>query len=422
VKRRHALGATALLAAARAPAAGEESAAPFDAAQAWHEFSELLRLDYAYFERSGVHGPKILAQFAERARATRQRGEFIALAKMAARNFADPHLQVGPGAPSDPNLVPTASDLFGDVADGRCVIRAVRAGSDAAAQGVPASATVVAIDGHDAASRIAALLGQPMAALSRAQAQHGLNIALAGVRGQTRQLVLRLGGGPPRSFRLQSPEALARAVANAPALVTERRGNVGLMRFNNSLGRDDTRVQFEAALQPLLDTSALVLDLRNTPSGGNTTVARAILGHFVAREQPYQVHVVSGEERRFGVPRKFVEIVAPLQPHYRGRVFVLAGRWTGSMGEGLVIGFDAAGHRTVGSPMAHLLGALFHETLAGSGARVELGEERLLHVNGTPREAFRPSIEVDPSEARPDGDPAFEAALGALRNAPTAPR
>jgi carboxyl-terminal processing protease len=282
---------------------------------------------------------------------------------------------------------------------------------------VPPGATVVAIDGQDSASRIAALLGQPMAALSRVQAQHGLNLALAGVRAQPRQVVLRVGSGPPRSFRLQSPEEPARALATAPALASERRGAIGLIRFNNSLGRDETRVQFKSALQALLDTRALVLDLRNTPSGGNTTVARAILGHFTAREQPYQVHVVTGEERRFGVPRKFVELVAPLQPHYRGRVFVLAGRWTGSMGEGLVIGFDAFGHRTVGSPMAHLLGALFHQTLETSGARVELGEERLLHVNGTPREAFRPSIAVDPAEARADGDPAFDAVLRALRSA-----
>jgi carboxyl-terminal processing protease len=182
------------------------------------------------------------------------------------------------------------------------------------------------------------------------------------------------------------------------------------------------RTRFRDVLQGLLDTSALVLDLRNTPSGGNSTVARAILGHFTAREQPYQVHEVSGEERRFGVPRKFIELVAPLQPRYRGRVFVLAGRWTSSMGEGLVIGFDALGHRTVGSPMAHLLGALFHESLPGSGARVELAEERLLHVNGTPREAFRPTIAVDPAEARPDGDPAFDAVLRTLRNTADARR
>jgi carboxyl-terminal processing protease len=204
-------------------------------------------------------------------------------------------------------------------------------------------------------------------------------------------------------------------VAGLPAVHSERRGAIGFIRLDNSLGRNETMAQFTAALQALLDTRALVLDLRNTPSGGTTTVARAIMGHFTDRERPYQVHVVPGEQRRFGVPRKFVEQVAPRAPHYRGHVFVLGGRWTGSMGEGMMIGFDALGHRTVGSELGHLLGAMFHETLEASGARVELGEEQLLHVNGTPREAFRPVISVDPAEARADGDPAFDAVLRALR-------
>jgi len=396
------------------------AAAPLDAAKAWHEFAELLRLDYAYFERPGVDGPMILAHFEPLARTARNRAAFIALLKTVARNFADPHFNVGPGAPDDPGLVPTASDLFGEVVDGRAVIRAVRAGSDAAAQGVPAGAAVVAVDGQDPASRIAALLGRPFKSLSRVQAQHALNLALAGVRGQPRQMVLRVASGPPRAFRLKSPDELARALAAAPAVAAEQRGAVGLIRFNNSLGRDDTRERFDAALQDLLDTRALVLDLRQTPSGGNTTVARAIMGHFVTREQPYQVHVVSGEQRRFGVPRKFVELVAPRTPHYGGRLFVLCGRWTGSMGEGLVIGFDALGHTTVGSPMAHLLGALSHETLPTSQAHVELGEEQMLHVNGTPREAFHPTIAIDPAEARLDGDPAFDAVQRAIDASPPA--
>ena len=90
------------------------------------------------------------------------------------------------------------------------------------------------------------------------------------------------------------------------------------------------------------------------------------------------------------------------------------------MGEGMVIGFDALGHTTVGSPMAHLLGALSHETLPTSQAQVELGEEQLLHVNGTPREAFHPAVAVDPAEARLDGDPALDAVQRAIDASPAA--
>jgi len=394
----------------------------FDASRAWSEFSELLQLDYSYFERPGVDGPAILARFAERARASTTREEFIELAKRVSRNFADPHFNVGPGAPTDPALVPTASDLAADWVGGRAVIIAVRSDSAAAAQGVPVGATVVTVGGREAVAAVEALLGQPAHALSREQMRHGLNLALAGVRDQPRDLELRVGTGALRSFRLEATAAQAQAVASAPAVVSQRRGEIGVITFNNSLGRNETTAQFKSALQGLLGTRALVIDLRNTPSGGNTTVARAIMGHFTTREQPYQVHVVSGEQRRFGVPRKFIELVAPLAPHYRGQVFVIGGRWTGSMGEGLMIGFDALGHRTVGSELGHLLGALSSETLTASGARAEFAQERLLHVNGSAREAFRPKLRVDPAEARPDGDPAFDAVQRALGSSAAAPR
>ncbi|HET9206092.1 MAG TPA: hypothetical protein VFO28_07655, partial [Burkholderiaceae bacterium] len=155
MKRRTFAALPVALALGRATGADGDTAnaaPPFDAAKAWHQFGELLRLDYAYFERPGIDGPKILAHFEPLARATRDRATFIALLKTVARNFADPHFNVGPGAPNDPGLVPTASDLFGEVVDGRAVIRGVRAGSDAAAQGVPVGAAVVAVDGHEPAS------------------------------------------------------------------------------------------------------------------------------------------------------------------------------------------------------------------------------------------------------------------------------
>jgi hypothetical protein len=397
-------------AAVAGPAAQSADARPFDAERAWAEWTQLLMLDYGYFERPGVDGPAIVAHFAGREAAARTRHEFIALIQQMARNFADPHLNVGPAAPDGPSLVPTASDLYGDWIDGRFVIRDVRADSDASRQGVVPGALVVAIDGVAPAAAVESLLGRPPAALSRTQMAFGLNLALAGVRNRPRQLVVR-GHDGNRVFALRSTAEQANAVANAPSVLSERRGDVGVIRFNNSLGRDDTIGAFARALRPLLDARALVVDLRNTPSGGNSTVARGVLGHFVSRERPYQVHVVPAEARRFGVPRKFVEYVLPIEPFFRGRVVVLGGRWTGSMGEGMVIGFDAIGAQTAGSPMGHLLGALFHETLPESGAQVELGEEQLFHVDGTPRESFRPRLFVEPAEAGPLGDPTMHAVM-----------
>jgi len=401
------------------PHSASVGARAFDAARAWREWTQLLTLDYGYFQRRGVDGAAIVAHFAPLATTTATPGEFVALIQQMARNFADPHLNVGPAAPDGPSLVPTASDLDGDWVDGRFVIRDVRAGSDASRQGVASGDLVVSIDGGVPTAAVESLLGRPIGVLSREQVAFGINLALAGVRDRPRTLIVSNRSGL-RSFALRSANEQALAVAAGPALTSQRLGAVGIIRFNNSLGRDDTIGAFARALQPLLDTRALVIDLRNTPSGGNTTVARGVLGHFVGRERPYQVHVVPGEARRHGVPRKFVEYVLPIEPLYRGRVIVLGGRWTGSMGEGLVIGFDAIGAQTAGSPMGRLLGAMFRETLAESGATVELGEEQLFHVNGTPREAFVPRLRVEPAEAGLHGDPTMQAVLRTL-GTPTAP-
>ncbi|HEU5297369.1 MAG TPA: hypothetical protein VFU71_21505 [Burkholderiaceae bacterium] len=409
-------GAADATAAQVAPSA---DAPAFDAQRAWLEWSQLLTLDYAYFQRPGVDGPAIVAHFAALATATTTRQQFVALIQQMARQFADPHLNVGPAAPDAPSLVPTASDLHGAWTDGRFAIVDVRADSDAGRQGVVAGDEVISIDGVAPQAAVERLLGRALTALSREQVTFGLNLALAGVRDRPRRLVVR-GRGGQRDLALRSTAEQARAVAAAPAISSQRRGDVGIIVFNNSLGRDETIAEFARALLPLLDTRALVIDLRNTPSGGNTTVARGVLGHFTSRERPYQMHTVPGEARRHGVPRKFVEYVLPLQPQYRGRVIALGGRWTGSMGEGMMIGFDAIGAQTAGSPMGHLLGAMSRETLAACGATVELGEEQLFHVNGSPREAFVPRLRVEPAEAGARGDPTLEAVMRWL--ADTRPR
>ena len=83
--------------------------------------------------------------------------------------------------------------------------------------------------------------------------------------------------------------------------------------------------------------------------------------------------------------------MAPREPLFSQPVVVLAGHWTGSMGEGIAIGLNATRNAPVlGEPMAHLLGALGQIELPNSKIPVRVPEEKLFHVNGTPREAFMP--------------------------------
>jgi carboxyl-terminal processing protease len=144
--------------------------------------------------------------------------------------------------------------------------------------------------------------------------------------------------------------------------------------------------------RPVSASSAqIVIDLTNTPSGGNTSVARGILGWFVTKPTSYQVHSLPAEQRRTGIARQWIEQVLPRKAkHHQGTVSVRVGRWTGSMGEGLAVAFDALGHDVIGDRMAGLLGAIYDHKLEASGLVVKLPVERLYHVNGTPRETFQP--------------------------------
>jgi hypothetical protein len=76
--------------------------------------------------------------------------------------------------------------------------------------------------------------------------------------------------------------------------------------------------------------------------------------------------------------------------HHHGPLEVRVGRWTGSMGEGVAIGFDALGARVTGSRMAGLLGAVYDQPLEQTGLVLKLPAERLMTVDGLPRESFVP--------------------------------
>lgn len=382
------------------------AAAPFDAAAAWSAFTKLLHERYGYFDRPGIDGDAILSAFAERAKAARSDAAFIDTLQLVSHNFADPHFIVGPFDGDDWAIIPTSSDLFGTY-DGKAFrIEQVRAEGDASAKGVRPAMTVLRIDGQAPRAAVEEITGRPFAALSPVQIDFAFNVALAGHRRRSRTLDVA-DGRQRRSFTLAASSDQAKRIATGPLLDVERRAKVGIIRINNSLGDQALVGEFARALATLADTDTLLIDLRDTPSGGNTSVARGIMGHFVDHDRPYQIHVIPFETRVLGPTRKFVEYVAPFGTRYAGKVYVAGGRWTGSMGEGMMVGFDAIGATTVGSDLADLLGALSNETIDGSAAKIDLGTEQLFTVTGLPRAAYRPQLYLPQAERDAVQDPAL---------------
>jgi carboxyl-terminal processing protease len=173
-------------------------------------------------------------------------------------------------------------------------------------------------------------------------------------------------------------------------------GDTGYIKINNSLGNTHLISEFDLALDSMIKTRLLILDLRETPSGGNTTVARAIMGRFTGKELPYQKHIYTSEEKETGIRRSTLEFVSPREKVYAGQLIVLVGYWTGSMGEGMAIGFDAMKKGTVmGTRMAGLLGEIYSFETPETKITFSFPCVQLQHVNGQPREDFVPTPLTD---------------------------
>ena len=417
--------AAALLCVSLQPAAvasqPEETALDqWDAGAAWDEFESLLRGVYAYIERSDIDVDAQLARSKALAVKAPDKAAFRKIIHQTALTFMDPHLIIGPFDDSDYAIVMTAADMSARFLEDEAVIEDVRRDSPAFEAGLRPGDTVLAIDGVTPAEAAVLPFGETLSTPTSAQRDYGLTLAVNGKRGSARTLRVRGEDGDARSIELASTLQYARSLSDRDLVTLEFVGednDIAHITVLNSLGNNDTITAFDAVMEKAADARAVILDMRETPSGGNTEVARSIIGHFAPEVAPYQMHIVPVYEREFTVPRQFVEYVYPRAPQYTGPVFLLHGKWTGSMGEGIVIGMDAATQAvSIGSDMGDLLGGLWNRDLRLSDARVDLGGEALFHVDGTPREDFVADHPLMPASTARDGsDPALMIAMELMK-------
>jgi carboxyl-terminal processing protease len=391
MNRRHLIGFVApclamLTLSGRAPAqqafiSAEQRSADFTA------FCTFVREEYAYFDVKKTDWDRTCAFYAPRAAAAADRDAFVGVLERAMAEIYDHHAHLGTNTQKSPRLVPTQSQVVGAWREGKVTIVAVRPDSPASSAGVRSGMQVLAVDGEPVEAAVAALEPKLLAAPDPAARDWALQLALAGHRVND---VIRLSIADGSGTRELTFAPLN--TSRPSALLSQKLlDDIGYIRFNNSLGEDSLVQAFDDALGKFAHARAVVIDLRDTASGGVSSVARGIMGRFVRSPAPYQRHEYVAEFRAYGIRRIWVEYVAPRDPVFSGPVVVLAGRWTGSMGEGITIGLNATRNAPVfGEPMAHLLGALGQIELPNSKIPVRVPSEKLFHVNGTPRESFVP--------------------------------
>lgn len=387
----------------------------FNANLAWQEFEQVFNQDYAYRDTAGVEVAALIAQYKAKASLTTTESDFVNVVQVFMRYFRDPHLSIYPSSKKGYSVTPTGADIWVVAKAGKYVIVDIKTASAANKVGMEVNSEIISVDGLTAEAAISKVFGGITTGLSTKQKVWGLNIALGGIKNQSRVITVNMNNKEHTYQLAATYDEVIRSYSD-PMLSFKKINNVGYIRFNNSLGNSDTVDAFKNAIEQLIDTDGLILDLRNIPSGGNTGVAEPILGHFVHQETTYQLYQRQQNGINFHQAEMESATTEPSSPFYSKPFVVLVGRWTGSIGEGMMIGLDALGAKAIiGAPVADLLGGIKNVTLEHSSTVVDLAFERMFHVNGTYREDFEATIKLASADWGKEGtDPTLETAINFL--------
>jgi carboxyl-terminal processing protease len=350
---------------------------------------EIINSNYAYLDRLPDGRFALTPRLQALAEAVNDETALLDFAEKALLLLADHHAITGSAFDDSWAVVPAFSALWIERRNGKYFVTDVRESSAASNLGIVAGFTIESVDGKTIAQAVDdfwSAIG--VTGVDDARAGFAARILVAGRR--DRSTTISLGDAHGRVIGFTLPSQYTRRSEGA-GVRSHMEGLSRVIVIDDALGDSDTIAAFDQAMIAISVDTPLIIDLTNTPSGGNTTVARAIMGWFVDRPRFYQTHRSPVEERRTGIARQWTEQVLPRAGKYHPNLPVIrVGRWTGSMGEGLAIGFAALGAKVQGRPMAGLLGAIEDIELPASKLVVKLPTERLMTIDGMPREQFAP--------------------------------
>jgi len=384
-------------------------------------FWKSINDEYCYFSKKQTDWEKVKSIYGPSVDTITTRDQFIAVLEKALYEIYDHHAGLNTNTGTSQRVVPTGTDIWAEYIDGKPLITEVKNGLGAAAVGIIPGMEILAINDVAVEESIRRFLPKSLKHEDVEAKNFMLRILLAGNHIQPRKISLKQNGIVKDYF--PDKDGLLLDKIKYPSMVeTKKFGTAGYIKINNCLYDDALIPVFDSAMQSMQNTSGLIIDLRETPSGGNTSVARAILGWFTNKERFYQKHEYYFEEKSTGIKRSWEEIVSPRTGKYYSKpLVILCDHWTGSIAEGITIGFDALQRpstQIIGTTMARLNGAVYSYEMPNSKIHFSFPAERLYHVNGLPREKYVPPVYVDmmKEKSSPTSDIMLEKALTFLKN------
>src|SRR3569833_481399 len=204
----------------------------------------------------------------------------------------DHHCGLRANTKTSRRLVPTSADMWAEFSGDKAVITEVRKGYGAEKVGTVAGMEVIAINDVPVKEAILPFLAHTVNAESKSFA---LRLALNGDHVTKRKITLKTASGI-KDFYPDQNGMLLENIHFAEMVEAKDLGDMGYIRINNFLYDNALIPKFDSVLNTMLNKKALIIDIRETASGGNTAVARAILGRFIDKEHFYQKHELYSEE------------------------------------------------------------------------------------------------------------------------------
>lgn len=349
------------------------------------EFWSDINENYAYLDQQQIDWKKVKDIYGPQAEKIAGREEFIRFLEKVLNELYNGHSSLSTNLDSSNRLIPSGSDLYIEKTGSKYFIKDLRKGFGADLSGLKTGMEVIKYNGKPIDPQLKQFLPQFTDKYNQKMQQYAIDMLFAGTHSIKREITVSVNGKEqnfsPVSYG-NSDQLLFNKVLN---------DNTAYIKINNSLGNNQLIAEFDKILDSFFSYKNLIIDLTETPGGGNSTVARAIMGRFTDQQLPYQTHEF--DEKKYETLRHWTEYVSPRKQIYKGNVYILVGRWTGSMGEGIAIGFDGMKRaRIIGTRMAGLLGAISNFQMTETKIGFQFPTERLYHIDGTPRESFIPGI------------------------------
>lgn len=350
------------------------------------EFWNAINDNYAYLKEQNIDWKIVKEIYQPKTERISTNSEFIQLLESVLNDLYNGHSSLNTNLNSSNRLIPSGQDIYVEKITNKFIITDLRKDFGAEKSGLKVTMEITKFNGKPIDEQLNKFLPKFTQNHNSKMYQFALDMLFAGKHNTKREISVLENGTEKKYF----PDEFNHSQSNSLLESKIINKNTFYIKINNSLGNNQLTLDFDKTIDNFLTYKNLIIDLTETPSGGNTTVARALMGRFIDKTLPYQKHEF---DEQYETKRVWTEFVTPRKKQYKGKVYILVGHWTGSMGEGIAIGFDGMKRaKVIGTKMAGLLGAISNFQMTETKIGYQFPTERLYQTNGKPREDFLPKI------------------------------